>query len=449
LGFLLFADAAELDIISLRRTVEIIFSLAVFTTLLASIFNAMFLHVLLTATGNPLPFAHCFLFGAIISPTDPIAVNGILKSNKTLLPKLQRFIINGEALFNDAVAVVLFTGLRRWIRSPHEVGMRYMIDMVVREVVLGIVIGFLFGYLAYYLMQNIKDKILEANVTIVLVLMINMTAKYLGASIPLASVVAGLIIGNYGTTFAMSSSKSFHLLWQLISDNLNSILYLLMGFISIVLVTLPETQGNFGASIYYGIFLAMIPLSLLARFLSIFIPLQWLKWLYIARGQRLHPALRNAIPFRFIAVLTWSGMKGTVSVALALSLSEDIQSRNLIFQLCYLLVCFSTVVQGLFYEPVIRWLTPSFVSVTVPQVMKTTTDEDSLWSTKSGYIPQVIVESTNGHKKKNIRREKSQQLEPLPSLSDVIRSVGLVAVALQENQRPADKDSKTKQGTDK
>lgn len=169
-----------------------------------------------------------YIQGAIISPTDPIAVNGILKSNKTLLPKLQRFIINGEALFNDAVAVVLFTGnernvyraknfssfllgLRRWIRSPHEVGMRYMIDMVVREVVLGIVIGFLFGYLAYYLMQNIKDKILEANVTIVLVLMINMTAKYLGASIPLASVVAGLIIGNYGTTFAMSSSKSFHL----------------------------------------------------------------------------------------------------------------------------------------------------------------------------------------------------------------------------------------------
>lgn len=88
--------------------------------------------------------------------------------------------------------------------------MLYFLEMIVREVLFGIVIGLVFGYLAYYLLQNIKDKILEANVTIVLVLVINMTAKYIGASIPLASVIAGLIIGNYGTTFAMSSSKSFH-----------------------------------------------------------------------------------------------------------------------------------------------------------------------------------------------------------------------------------------------
>ncbi|EME30303.1 Na(+)/H(+) antiporter NhaP [Galdieria sulphuraria] len=429
LGFLLFADAAELDIISLRRTVEIIFSLAVFTTLLASILNAAFLFLLLTAIANPLPFAHCLLFGAIISPTDPIAVNGILKSNKSLLPKLQRFIINGEALFNDAVAVVLFTGLRRWIRSPQKVGVGYFLDMVVREVLFGIVIGLVLGYLAYYLLQNIKDKILEANVTIVLVLMINMTAKYLGASIPLASVVAGLIIGNYGTTFAMSSSKSFHWLWQLISDNLNSILYLLMGFISIALVTLPESKGSYGTNIYYGIFLAMIPLSLFARFLSIFIPLQCLKFLYLLRGQRLHPALRNAVPFRFIGVLTWSGMKGTISVALALSLSEDIHSRNLIFQLCYLLVCFSTVVQGLFYEPVIRWLTPP-IPVSLPQSM---TSEEKSFLNISGNIPMMMEK--DGHKNKPLYREKTPQLEPLPSLSDMIRSVGLMAVALHENQR--------------
>eukprot|EP00871_Galdieria_phlegrea_P000251 jgi/Galph1/1226/GphlegSOOS_G5964.1 len=414
LGFLLFADAMELDIISLKRSIEIIFVLAVFTTMLASFAIACFLYVLMSIVGFSLPFSHCLLFGAIVSPTDPVAVNGILKTKKDLLPKFQKFIITGEALFNDAVSVVLFIGLRRFISSPDKLGPSFLVRLFIQEVILGLVVGLSMGYLAYLILSSFESRILEAHVTLVLVLLINMLCKHVGASIPLASVVAGLMIGNYGVAFVISSQKSFNWLWGFISDTLNSILYLLIGFISILFVTLPDLGNSASTSRYYFVCIFIIPLSLLSRFISVFIPLHVLKFYYKLRNKRLHPAIRYAVPLKFIFVLTWSGMRGAISVALALSLSAKLETRDLIFTLCYILVCFSTIVQGLLFEKVVASLS------LVPIRQESFGKRSASRRPKKEYGNKGNYSNING------------ELKPLPSLSDLIRSVGLMEAALNK-----------------
>ncbi|GJD08205.1 Na(+)/H(+) antiporter NhaP [Galdieria sulphuraria] len=410
LGFLLFSDAMELDIVSLKRSIEVIFVLAVFTTLLASLSIASFLYLIMIWISYPLPFSHCLLFGAIVSPTDPVAVSGILKSKRELLPKYQRFIIAGESLFNDAVSVVLFIGLRHCIFAPHKAGVTFLVRLFVQEVVLGVTVGFAMGYLAYQMLSSFESRVLEAHVTLVLVLLINMICKHLGASIPLASVIAGLMIGNYGVAFVISSQKTFHWLWGFINDTLNSVLYLLMGFISILFVTLPNIGSYPSRFIYYFVFLSIIPLSLLSRFISVLIPLRMLQLYYKIRRKRLHPAIRYAMPLKFVFVLTWSGMRGAISVALALSLPDQLASRAIIFTLCYTLVCFSTIVQGLLFEKVVGYLGA------FPKIIRATFD---------GNIAQMNNKRKNSYLRESFV-DKNANLKPLPSLSDLVRSVGLI-----------------------
>ncbi|GJQ12219.1 hypothetical protein GpartN1_g4010.t1 [Galdieria partita] len=425
LGFLLFSDAMELDIVSLKRSIEVIFVLAVFTTLLASLSIACFLFLVMIGISYPLPFSHCLLFGSIVSPTDPVAVSGILKTKRELLPKYQRFIIAGESLFNDAVSVVLFIGLRHFIFAPHKADVTFIVRLFVQEIVLGVIVGFAMGYLAYQMLSSFESRVLEAHVTLVLVLLINMICKHMGASIPLASVIAGLMIGNYGIAFVISSQKTFHWLWGFINDTLNSVLYLLMGFISILFVTLPDLGSHPSKATYYFVFLSVIPLSLLSRFISVWIPLRMLQLYYKMRRKRLHPAIRYAMPLKFVFVLTWSGMRGAISVALALSLSDQLASRSIIFALCYTLVCFSTIVQGLLFEKVVGYLGA------FPKL-----------ATLNASISQVNKKRRNSHLWESVVVDRNDNLKPLPSLSDLVCSVGLVGVALNKQENLSLDDGK-------
>lgn len=305
---------------------------------------------------------------------------------------------------------------------------------------LGIFIGFGLGYLAYQVLSSIESRVLEAHITLVLVLLINMICKHVGASIPLASVIAGLMIGNYGVTFVISSQKAFHWvscvehksaadyicvsqLWGFVNDTLNSVLYLLMGFISILFVTLPDLGSHPSRRIYYFIFLSVIPLSLLSRFISVWIPLRMLQLYYRIRKKRLHPAIRYAIPRNFLFVLTWSGMRGAISVALALSLSDQLPSRAIIFTLCYTLVCFSTIVQGLLFEKVVGYLGA------FPKMIRSPFYENIAQMNNKRSIP------------KEYAVDASANLKPLPSLSDLVRSVGLVGIALNTQETTSWKDA--------
>jgi len=189
-----------------------------------------------------------------------------------------------------------------------------------------------------------------------------------------------------------------------------------MGFISILFVTLPDQSAHSFQGVL--IFLSVIPFSLLSRFISVWIPLRLLQLYYKMRKRRLHPAIRYAMPLKFVLVLTWSGLRGAISVALALSLSDQLPTRAIIFSLCYILVCFSTIVQGLLFERVVGYLRA------FPTITRTTTSFH-------GNTSQMKGKRKNPYLKESFA-DKSADLKPLPSLSELIRSVGLVGVALNK-----------------
>lgn len=333
LSFLLFAGALHVDLEQLVKrkwTIGILATLGV--ALSTSVIGGVFSLVL----GMPLLVA--LVFGALISPTDPVAVLAIFK--KTPVPASVEAKIAGESLFNDGVGIVIFTILAALAFSPaggEGPGALDMAILFLREAGGGILLGMVTGYIAFLVMRRIDEHVLEIIITLALVTGTYSIAHHLHISGPIAEVVAGLLIGNYGTRFAMSESTRLHLLtfWEIVDEILNAVLFLLIGMEVLAL--------NLTVDFLLPAALA-IPAVLMARTIGVGVPVYGLSWF--------RTFTPGAMP-----ILIWGGLRGGISVALALSLPEH-PLRDTILAATYAVVVFSIVVQGLTIGPLARRLLP-------------------------------------------------------------------------------------------
>ena len=328
LSFLLFAGALHIDYSELASRKGAISLMATVGVIISTLTIGALMWLVLKLFHIAIPFAWTLVFGALISPTDPVAVLGILKTIK--VPKSLEVNIAGESLFNDGVGVVIFTiVLALASRGGQEAfGWREVTELFAIEALGGAGLGIATGYIAYRAMRTIDEYNLEIVITLALVMVTYGIALRTHVSGPIAVVVAGLFIGNHGVKFAMSETTRQRLFdfWELIDEILNSVLFLLIGMEVLVL--------RFNAD-YVEAGLLAIPIVLLARLISVSIPILLLS----IRGRG--GFTRGAVP-----VLVWGGLRGGISVALAFSLPPS-EVKALILAVTYSVVVFSIVVQGL------------------------------------------------------------------------------------------------------
>ncbi len=337
LGFLLFAGSLHVNLDDLFSRKWAIGSLATVGVGISTVLVGGACHFLFGWMGYDVPILFCFIFGALISPTDPVAVLGVLKragASRSLEAK-----IAGESLFNDGVGVVVFIVLTALAMGSGGHGAMDFGDVVLlflQEAVGGALLGLVTGFIAYRAMKSIDDYRLEVIFTMALVTATYSLAGALHMSGLIAIVVSGLMIGNHGRRFAMSDVTVDHLenFWSLVDEILNALLFLLLGLeIFAISLNLSPVMLLVGA--------VTIPVVLLARFVSVSVPMGILK------------KLKEFTP-GVIRILTWSGLRGGISVALVLSLPDftgrpDFTSthRDLLVTSTYLVVLFSIIVQGL------------------------------------------------------------------------------------------------------
>jgi CPA1 family monovalent cation:H+ antiporter len=324
LSLLLFAGALHVDLSDLLSRRHAIVTLATVGVLISTAIVGLAACLVLGLVGLPMRLIDCFVFGALISPTDPIAVMGILKSAQA--PKGLEIKITGESLFNDGVGVVLFAVLLGLAQGTRPMSPGGVALLFVEEAAGGIVLGLVLGYLTYLLLRSIDHYQVEILLTLALVLGGNALATRLHVSGPLAMVVAGLFIGNQGRLLAMSETTERHvdIFWELIDEILNAVLFVLIG---LEILTLTFRVERLVAS------LLMIPAVLFARFVAVGIPIR-----VLGRWRRYSP--------HAVKILTWAGVRGGISVALALSLPPG-PVRQVFVPMTYVIVLFSILVQGL------------------------------------------------------------------------------------------------------
>ena len=325
LSFLLFAGAIHIDINKLKKESLPIITFSTIGVILSTIIVAALLFVVAKWFGFSIGFIYCLLFGALISPTDPIAVLGILRRSK--IPATLEMKISGESLFNDGVAVVVFITIFEIINTGlQNITAQQIIWLFIKEAGGGIVFGGLLGYLGFYILRSIDNYVIEVLVTIAIVMGGYLLADYLHISGPLAMVVAGIITGNKSREEGMSDITRDYIdkFWEMIDELLNAILFLLIGFQMLVI--------TFSFNLLWLGCIAII-IVLLARFISVALPIMFLKFKTVFE--------RNAIP-----ILTWGGLRGGISVALALSLPPSMFSEVFV-SITYIIVLFSIIVQGL------------------------------------------------------------------------------------------------------
>ncbi|HWL68072.1 MAG TPA: sodium:proton antiporter [Geminicoccus sp.] len=336
LAFLLFAGALHVDLGRLRSRAAPVGMLATFGVLISMLIAGAGLWLAARALGTPLDFAWALVFGALIAPTDPVAVLSTLKAVN--VPEALETEMSGEALLNDGVGVVLFTIALQFATGPDEtVGILPIAELLLVEAGGGALLGLATGYVAYRAMRSIDDYAIEVMISLALVTGTYALATALHMSGPIAVVVAGVLIGNRGPRFAMSDITQRYVFgfWTLVDDILNAILFLLIGLEVLVVHFAPT---------FAGLALIAIPLVLAARFISVAGPVLVLQhWQSFGRGT--------------VPVLTWGAVRGGISVALALSL-PDSPARPLILDATYAVVLFSVVVQGLSLGRVVRRVVP-------------------------------------------------------------------------------------------
>jgi CPA1 family monovalent cation:H+ antiporter len=305
--------------------------LAVLGTLLSTLAVGFGAWVALPWVGLDLPLIYCLLFGALISPTDPIAVMGILKTAGA--PKNLELVIAGESLFNDGVGVVIFSLLLGMLVSGSSPTAAQGLTLLLREAGGGIVFGLVLGYITFRLLRSVDNYQVEVLLTLAAVTGGYAVASRLHVSGPLAMVVVGLMIGNGGRALAMSDTTRHYvdLFWELIDEILNAVLFVLMGM-EVLLI-------SFSASIFTAAAVAVV-VTLLARALTVGLPVAALPGVF-------------KLPKGSGWVLTWGGLRGGISVALALSLPAG-PHRDTILALTYCVVVFSILGQGLSIGQVVR-----------------------------------------------------------------------------------------------
>jgi monovalent cation:H+ antiporter, CPA1 family len=325
LAFLLFAGALNLNLEAMRERAWPIALLALVATVISTAVVGAGLWGAAQAIGRPLPLSWALVFGALISPTDPVAVLSTLKNVD--VPKALEIEMQGEALFNDGVGVVLFTILLGYAAGTggSEHGTGEVVRLLVQEAAGGLLLGVITGYIAYRAMRAIDDFPVEVLITLALVAGTYAVAQKLGTSGPLAVVAAGLLVGDRAPRDAMSQRTQGYVsaLWTLVDEVLNSVLFLLIGLE--VLVLRFEVSAIILAA-------AAVPIVLAARAIAVAMPLLLVRWtdLFSARN----------LPF-----LTWAGVRGGISVALALSLPE-VPDKPAILAATYAVVLFTIIVQG-------------------------------------------------------------------------------------------------------
>jgi len=326
LSFLLFAGALHTNFeqLKIQRWPVLLFS--TFGVLVSTFLVGGIMYAILQVLSLDIDFIYCLLFGALISPTDPIAVLGILK--KAGVPNKLKSKIVGESLFNDGVGVVIFLTIFQIASSTTgNVETFDVVKLFGQEVFGGILLGGVLGWITYRLMKSIDDYDIEVIITLATVMGGTVLAHKFHLSAPLAMVTAGLIVGNdtvRGTAMSETTERYVDKFWELIDILLNAVLFVLIGMEMLVLVV----EGN-----YVVAGLIAIPIVLASRYISLLLPI------------KLFEKKLNFVPNTNL-IMTWGGLRGGISIALALGLTADMH-RDLFLVITYIVVIFSIIVQGL------------------------------------------------------------------------------------------------------
>ena len=336
LGLLLFAGSLHVNIADMAKQKAAILMLATGGVIISTAVVGVGGFYLFEVVGHPVPLIYCLLFGALISPTDPVAVLGLLKTagaSKSLETK-----ITGEALFNDGTAVVAFLLLLGIASGSAVPSAPDIAAMLAKEIVGALVVGLGAGYVAFFLLKGVNSYPVEILMTLALATGGYALAEHLHVSAPIAVVVMGLVIGNHGANAVMSEKTRQHLFsfWELVDEVLTLMLFGLIGLVVIGF----SLKGD-----YLLASAVAIPLVLLARFLSVAIPVTALQ------------GFQRATP-NSVKILTWGGLRGGISIALALSL-PPFPERELIILATYAVVLFSLLVQAPTLGPLLRSLKSS------------------------------------------------------------------------------------------
>ncbi len=335
LSFLLFAGALHVDFSVFKSNSTAIAAMATVGILISTFLIGGVTWWLLNAFGIEMPFMWALVFGALISPTDPVAVLGLFKTVN--VPDTLEAKMAGESLFNDGVGVVVFAVVVAIATGGGSHGDAMNVSTVVQlfltEAVGGALLGLLAGYVGYRALHGVDEHNLEVLITLAMVMVTYVVALKLHMSGPIAMVVAGLFIGNQGMKFAVSDNTKDYIrkFWSLLDEILNSVLFLLIGLEVLIIAQRAD---------HIGVALLLIPVTIIARWFAVFIPISFLsRWRTFTKG---------AIP-----LLTWGGLRGGIAVALALSLPVN-EYKPTILTITYAVVLFSIIVQGLTIKPLVE-----------------------------------------------------------------------------------------------
>ena len=336
LSFLLFAGALHVDLSALRRRFRTIGLMATAGTLVSAAVIGSCTWLVAGWAGHEIPFVWALVFGALISPTDPVAVLALLRT-VPVSPSL-KVTLAGESLFNDGVGVVVFTLILGAAIQGGQPGFLHIGELFVVEVLGGAVLGLIAGLACYRAMHRLDELNLQVLITLATVMVCYAAAIRLDASGPIAMVVAGLVIGNKGLSDLVSERSRDYLqnFWTLLDEILNSVLFLLIGLEVLIIA-----RGGFE----YWIGAMAVPVALAGRWLSVFLSITAMRrW--------------ESFPGGAVPILTWGGLRGGIAVALALSLPAN-EYRPFILSITYVVVVFSIIVQGLTVSRLIRRFVPS------------------------------------------------------------------------------------------
>lgn len=324
LAFLLFAGAMHIKLEDLIGQKWAIAFLATAGVIISTFIIGGLSWIVLQWFGIPVSFLYCLLFGSLISPTDPVAVLGILKT--TGVPKSLETKIAGESLFNDGIAVVVFLIIIQLAQGDSQVSAAGVSLLFLKEAGGGVVLGLMIGFLAYQMLKRVDNYQVEALITLALVMGGYALADRIHISGPIVMVVAGLLIGNQGRAFAMSDHTRERLddFWELIDEILNALLFMMIGLEVLVIPFTPEL-------LIVGII--SIITTLLAR------------WMCVGSAVHFMRLFRSFSP-GVILIMTWGGLRGGISVALALSI-PTVPERTTIISITYVVVIFSIAIQGM------------------------------------------------------------------------------------------------------
>jgi len=324
LAFMLFAGAQSLNLNDLKHEKAPVVLLATVSVVVSTMVVGLATYLLLQIIGIHAALLNALLFGALVSPTDPIAVIGIMKTARA--PKSLETQIAGESLFNDGIGVVVFLVILELAGGDVAVSPLHVVTLFFEEAAGGALFGLATGYVVYQMLKRIDNYEVEILLTLALAMGSYALAEMLPISPPIAVVAAGLLIGNQGHAFAMSAETREHLdnFWELLDETLNAVLFVLIG---LEVLVIPLRWSYMAAG------LLAISITLLAR------------WISVAGVVAIVRLSRPMVPGT-ISILTWGGLRGGISVALALSLPSS-PDRNIIIAMTYATVIFSIIVQGL------------------------------------------------------------------------------------------------------